>query len=151
MPVHASALSCTHTHTHTHTHQLTLLCALLPPPLLSISLSLSLSFLWCTLRQVSAELLRRQAGKQAHQQRGRGAVSLMSSKAVSNTRIAMSSCICAHVHQPRVHGGVFFFCCCCSCYGTFSISSTCRFKPSKYTACTKCHVCQMKCHTSSAV
>lgn len=37
----------------------------------------------CTLRQLSAELLRKQAGKQAYQQQGRGTVSLMSSKAVS--------------------------------------------------------------------
>lgn len=38
-------------------------------------------FVSSTLRQLSAELLRKQAGKQTHQQRGRGAVSL-SSKAV---------------------------------------------------------------------
>lgn len=81
---------------HAHTPAHTLMCSAAAASLLS-------PFLWCTLRQVSAELLRRQAGKQAHQQRGRGAVSLMSSKAVSNTRIAMSSCICAHVYQPRVH------------------------------------------------
>lgn len=49
-----------------------------------------------------AEVLRRQAGKQAHQQRGRGAVSLMSSKAV-NTRIARRRCICSHVYQAEIH------------------------------------------------
>lgn len=64
----------------------------LPPPSLSL-------FLWCTLRQLSAELLRRQPGTLAHQQRGRGAVSLMSTKAVYNTGIATRSCVCAHVCQ----------------------------------------------------
>lgn len=58
------------------------------------------SFFAATLRELFAEVLRRQAGKQAHQQWGRGAVSLMSSKAV-NTRIARRRCICSHVYPAE--------------------------------------------------
>lgn len=60
------------------------------------------SFFVATLRELFAEVLRRQAGKQAHQQWGRGAVSLMSSKAV-NTKIARRRCICSHVYQAEIH------------------------------------------------
>lgn len=92
---------------HTCAHNNTYMCHHVP-----LCISTLTCALWCclffsspllsgTLRQVFAELLRRQAGKQAHQQWGRGAVSLMSSKAV-NTRIAMRSCICSYVYQPRL-------------------------------------------------
>lgn len=67
----ANACACQQILTNSHSCALCCCCCLFFSPFLS-----------CTLRQVSAELLRRQAGKQAHQQRGRGAVSLMSSKAV---------------------------------------------------------------------
>lgn len=79
---------------HTNSHFCALCCCFFPPPFLS-----------CTLRQLCAELLRRQAGKQAHQQWGRGAFSLMSSKAV-NTRIDMRSCITCMFTKPKIHSAL---------------------------------------------